>query len=475
MRVLLAVPPTPSILKRILGTGAPPLGIGYLAAYIREAGHDVILIDGFEENLSKQDLINRIKRFSPDVVGISTLTANLYRGYEMAKVIKEIDDKIKIVMGGPHVSFTPEESLRECPYVDVIVRGEGEITLSELLKELEKKKPDLKSVQGITWRTQDGKIVSNPPRTLIEDLDKLPFPAYDLLPMNRYRANKKVITGSMITSRGCPFGCIFCSSSKLMGKRWRGRSPENVVEEMELLIKKYGVNEIEFLDDTFTFNKERAIKIANLIRKRGLEIAWGCSSRVDTFDDEIAKELKKGGCYRIYMGIESGSQKILKILNKGITLEKAKKAVSIAKAHGLEVIGSFIIGVPGETKEDIISTIRFAKKLGIDYAQFTLLTPYPGTFIYQYALKNNLLLTKNWSLYGMLDPVMKVPGFTSKDLIKFIKKAYISFYINPAFFWKEMKKGRVFFLKRAISGFLKAKWTPIPEESWAKEEIAAQR
>ncbi|MCD6362658.1 MAG: radical SAM protein [Synergistetes bacterium] len=474
MRVLLAVPPTPSTLKRILGTGAPPLGISYLAAYIREAGHEVKLIDGFEEGLSRNELIERIKRFSPDVVGISTLTANLYRGYQMAKVIKEVNDKIKILMGGPHVSFIPEESLKECPYVDVIVRGEGEITLLELLQELEKKEPNLKNVKGITWREKNGKIISNPPRAPIEDLDTLPFPAYDLLPMDRYKVNKKIITGTMITSRGCPFGCIFCSSSKLMGKRWRGRSPENVVEEMELLVKKYGVNEIEFLDDTFTFDKERAIKIANLIRRRDLEIAWGCSSRVDTLDDELARELKKGGCYRIYMGIESGSQKTLRLINKGITTEKAERAVSIAKAHGLEVIGSFIIGVPGETKEDILSTIRFAKKLGIDYAQFTLLTPYPGTPIYRYALENNLLLTKNWSLYGMLDPVMKVPGFTSKDLIKFIKRAYISFYINPAFFWKEIKKGRLFFLRRAINGFLRVRWTPNLEEGWEKEEIIAQ-
>ncbi len=461
LRVLLVVPPNDNLLKKILGVGGPPLGIGYLGAYLKRGGHEVKLIDSLIEDYTYEVLKEKIKEFEPHIVGISVLTATVYKGYSLAQLVKEIDSNIKTVIGGPHVTFLPEETLRECPYLDFVVIGEGEETLLELTNELSKSEPQLENVKGIAWRRSNGEIVTNPPRPLIEDLDSIPFPAYELLPMDKYRIGKKLRIGTMITSRGCPFGCIFCSSSELFGKRWRGRSPENVVDEMELLVKKYGINDIEMLDDTFTLNRPRAIKIAELIKKRHLNhISWSCSSRVDTFDVNLATALREAGCYRVYMGIESGSQKSLDTINKGITVEKAKSAVNIARTAGLEVIGSFIIGIPGETKKDIIETIKLARKLRIAYAQFTILTPYPGTSIFDYATKHNLLITKDWSNYGIVDSVMKVPNFTSKELTKYVRKAYISFYLNPHFWWEQIIHGRIDFIVRVVKGFLKVQWKP---------------
>jgi len=275
------------------------------------------------------------------------------------------------------------------------------------------------------------------------------MPSYDLLPMEKYQVDG-VRFGTVITSRGCPFNCAFCSSSLQFGKRWRGHSDSRVIEELRYLYEKYRIREIEFLDDTFTLNMKRAVRIAKRIREEGLDISWSSSSRVDTFTDELARAMKKGGCHTIYFGIESGSQKTLDFIGKGITPEQSISAVKKAKKHEIRALGAFVIGFPEETREDIEKTIKFSKKVGVDFAQFTIATPYPGTRLWKYALARKLILTFDWRKYTTLDPVMKLKNFTTQQITKLFHRAYISFYLRPLYLIKDLISRKGFILMRAI-------------------------
>jgi len=392
MQILLLSPPTISAVKAVVGTTGPPLGLAYLASMVRDE-HDVRIVDSLAEDYNYGDVKRIIKKYDPDVVGITSTTSMIPDAYAIAKIAKRCNENVKIVMGGPHVTFLPERTFQECPYIDFIVRGEGELTFRELIDSLERDR-DPSNILGLSINLRD-KVRNNPPRPLIKDIDTIPMPSYDLLPMEKYQANG-VRFGTVMTSRGCPFNCAFCSSSLQFGKRWRGHSDSRVIEELKHLHEKYRIREIEFLDDTFTLNKHRAIRIARRIVKEGLDISWSASSRVDTFTEEVAEAMKKSGCHTIYFGIESGSRKTLNFIGKGITPEQSISAVKKAKRHKLRALGSFVIGFPEETKEDIKKTIKFSKKVGVDFAQFTIATPYPGTRLWKYASAKKLILTFDW-------------------------------------------------------------------------------
>ncbi|AEC52607.1 methyltransferase [Pyrococcus sp. NA2] len=451
MRILLILPPTESAIKRVVGTTGPPLGLAYLASMVREE-HDVKIIDGIAEDLTFSDVMKRIKRYDPDIVGITATTSAMYDAYTVAKIAKRINEDVFVVMGGPHVTFTPELTMKECPCIDAVVRGEGELTFKELVEALEKNRP-LKGILGLSYRKENGKIKNEPPRPLIQNIDEIPMPSYDLLPMDRYKVDGTPF-GTIMTSRGCPFNCVFCSSSLQFGKRWRGHSVDRVIEELSILRNEYGKKEIEFLDDTFTLNRKRAIDIAMRIKREGLDITWTASSRVNTFNEKIAKAMKEGGCHTIYFGIESGSQRILDFIGKGITPKQSIDAVKTAKKAGLRTLGSFIIGFPDETREEVETTIRFAKKVGVDFAQFTIATPYPGTRLWAYAVEHNLLLTRNWRKYTTIDPVMKLKHFTPEQISRLLRKAYLSFYLRPKVLIRDLIERHGFILKRAIRGIL---------------------
>ena len=446
MRVLLLSPPTISAIKAIVGTTGPPLGLAYLASMIREE-HDVKIVDSLAEDLSYEDVGKIIKQYDPDLIGITATTSMMPDAYKVSRIAKDINENVKIVLGGPHVTFIPERTVKECPCVDYIVRGEGELTFKELVDTLDKGK-DINKILGLSIN-RDGKVKNNPPRPLIRDIDSIPIPSYDLLPMDKYQVDN-VKFGTIMTSRGCPFDCVFCSSSLQFGKRWRGHSEDRVMEELKLLREEYGRREIEFLDDTFTLNRPRAIRIANKIKKEGLDISWTASSRVDIFRDDVAKAMKDGGCHTVYFGIESGSQKTLDFIGKRITPQQSILAVRKAKKHKLHALGAFIIGFPEEDREDIKKTIKFSKKVGVDYAQFTIATPYPGTRLWDYALSRNLILTFNWRKYTTLDPVIKLKNFTSKQITKFLQWAYISFYLRPFYLLKDLFIEGGFIFRRAI-------------------------
>lgn len=440
------------MVKEILGASGPPLGLAYLAAVAEEQGWKVRIIDGLTEGLSMQDIAGIIRSLQPEIAGITATTPAIYDAYEIARIVKEHSPNSLVLLGGPHATFMAHEVLEECPYIDVVVRGEAEETLKEILERIERG-GDLSGVAGITYRAGD-RIRENPLRGLIDDLDSLPIPAYNLLPMEKYVVDR-VRYAAIVTSRGCPYGCIFCSSSLQFGKRWRAHSPERVLEELMILRYDYGAREIEFLDDTFTLKMSRAEEISRMIVSEGLDISWSASSRVNTFSRSLGEAMRRAGAHTIYFGIESGSDKTLRLIGKGITRRQAVDAVKAARNSGLNALGSFIIGFPHEGEEDIRATIKFADKVGVDLAQFTIATPYPGTRLWEIAVKENLLLTRNWRKFTTLDVVMRSLYLTPERIKKLLLWAYITFYLNPRRVLRDLIVNRCFILRRAIPGAIR--------------------
>jgi radical SAM superfamily enzyme YgiQ (UPF0313 family) len=446
MKVCLISPPYNSAAESVVGITSPPLGLAYIASMLRQ-NHEVKIIDSIILNYTLRDIEKELQTFNPDVVGIASVTPSIYEAYKVAKIAKKVREDCIVVLGGPHATFMSRQTLEECKYIDIIVKGEGEETTKELIESIEKGAP-LNKVRGITFREKN-EIIDSEPRPFIKNIDDIPFPSRDLLPMHLYKFNGVKYT-TMLTSRGCPFKCSFCSSSRLFGGYWRGRSPENVLEEMKIIYEEYNIKNIEFIDDTFTLDQERAEKICDGIIKQGWDISWGASSRVDTLSKKLVEKMKKAGCWILFLGIESGSQKILDAIGKRITIEQAKEAVKIIKDAGIQVLGSFIIGFIQDTKETIKETIKFAKSLNLDYAEFSILTPYPGTPIYEYVEKNSLLLTKDWSKYTATEPIIKIDGIPEKQLKRFFKKAYIDFYLRPRIVLKWLKNKQFSFIKSGI-------------------------
>ena len=449
MKILLVSPPSASAVKEVLGVSSPPLGLAYIASLLESEGEDVRIIDSITENYTLEKIDKEMEKWGPDIVGVTSVTPTFYDAIKVAKIAK-MHGAIT-VLGGAHVTFMARETLEKYPFVDFVVRGEGEYTMLQLVHCIEKGEEPHK-ILGLSYRSRSGIVKENPPRPPIMNLDELPPPAYHLLPMDKYRF-QGLKYATMITSRGCPFRCVFCASSRICGKKWRGLSPERVVDEMEYLINEYGVRDIEFLDDTFTFDKKRALQICDLIAKRGLDVRWICSSRVDIFDKELAQALKKSGCEIVYFGVESGSQRVLNAMKKGITLKQAIRAVKNAKEAGLKNVASFILGMPDETIDEANMTINFAIKLNPDYAQFTICTPFPGTELYEYAVRNNLLLTRDWSKYNTLTPVMKTK-IGVRTLKKLLSKAYLKFYTRIRYIIERIKNREFVIVKNAIRGVL---------------------
>jgi anaerobic magnesium-protoporphyrin IX monomethyl ester cyclase len=406
--------------------------------------------DGLLRNSGVSDFADTLTSLSPEVVGISgQTTPSIYDVYQTAKVVKNINPATLVVVGGAHVTFQDEQVLRECPEIDVVVRGEGEVTMNVLLERIRNQQP-YDRVQGTTIRAGNA-IIRNPDRPYVVNLDDLPFPAYDTLNLPWYFPKGKRIA-PMITSRGCPYQCTFCSSSRITGKRWRGRSPMNVMQEVKLLRDRYGVQDVTFIDDLFTFDYRRVEEICSSMTQEADDIGWTCSSRADIMarHPEMTDWLKAAGCHTLYMGAESGSQRILNRIKKGIRLSQVISAVKRAKKVGLEVVLSFILGIPGETREDIQSTIDFACKLDPDLAQFTICTPYPGTPMYDEAKEKRWLSVSDWSKFTVLEPIMDLPGLSRDWIKKQLRRAYYRFYTRPSFIWKQIKMKNLDIFKVAL-------------------------
>jgi len=437
-----------------------PWGIAYVAAVL-EKQHKVCIIDSptegrrnleqidgtkYRVGLRNEELANRIRRWSPDVVGINIPFSGWSKGaFEVASIVKSIDKDIITVLDGQHPSARPEECLTHTN-IDFVVIGEGEHTIFELVNVLEERNTqNLKKIKGIAF-TKNGKTVITPPRPTIQDLDSLPFPARHLLPMDEYFAAVKEnpIRGeirkpwaTMITSRGCPHNCVFCTVHIVMGKKWRGRSPENVVDEIEQLIQTYHIKQIDFYDENMTLDKKRMETICDLIVKRGLDIEWYAPNgvRADTLDEKLLKKMKKSGCKGIRVAPESGVQRVVdQIVKKNQKLTEVEKAVVLCKKIGIKVGCFFVLGLIGETKEDIKETIKYAyklRRLGANKFYFSIATPIYGTELYEQA-KQGGFLRDNFSYESLAatEPQIETPEFTAKELIDLCAQANL---VNPVF------------------------------------------
>jgi anaerobic magnesium-protoporphyrin IX monomethyl ester cyclase len=366
-----------------------PLGLAYIAAVLEQAGHEVTVIDNYAERNHHRQITERVSRIAPDVVGISTDSFSFQNAIEIAKAVKEANKDILVVAGGPHPSVWPDAPLK-FPEFDISVHGEGETTAIELWHNLETGKP-MRHVKGIAYR-QDGSVIINPRRDLITNLDRLPFPARHLFPLKRYERREIYLRArpadTMSTSRGCPYACRFCSSKAVFGRTYRYRSPTNVVAEIEVLVRDYGTRGMYIREDIFTANRKRVLETCDLMLERGLDISWACESRVDTVDEKMLRVMKNAGCQIIWFGIESGSQEVLDYLGKGITKHQIQKTLDACRRVGIQAGASFVIGIPGETIEQMHETIDFACRLMPLFAWFNIYLGIPTSALYEYAKQN---------------------------------------------------------------------------------------
>jgi len=409
-----------------------PLGLFYLAAYLRKNGCRVEAIDAEARSLPPEAIVAHLRQGGFRALGISATTPLFHRALELAQMVKGELPELPVIVGGPHVSSRPMEPL-SFPAFDYAVPHEGEETLRETLEMIECGN-DPAGVKGLVYR-RDGQVVFNAARPYIEDLDSLPFPAYDLIPdITVYRPPpfnyRERPAANIITSRGCPNECTFCSHATF-GRSVRMRSAESIVEEVELLIRRFHVREIAFVDDTFTLKPERIHQIFELASRRGLRFPWTCKARIDTVNEELLRCMKGSGCWHIFLGIESGDEEILREIRKNIELADVERVVEICRRIGLRTKGFFIVGNPKESLATIDRTVDFAIRLKLDYVAVSLNTPMPGTYQFEHAREYGSLDESSWSAFNFWRPVFVPRGLTREQLLakhgEFLKR----FYLRP--------------------------------------------
>ncbi|MDD5033105.1 MAG: radical SAM protein [Candidatus Pacebacteria bacterium] len=449
-KIILIYPPFPMSERygrglSSIGTCLPPLGLLSLGAVLEKENYKVEVYDSDLLNSDIGQLVEYVENFSPDFVGIYCNTSNYRRVIDYASAIKKISSA-PICLGGPHPVIMPEEVLKNS-CVDIVVMGEGENTLIELLEALNKKS-SLKNVKGLGYKDESGNVFVNEKRELIQDLDKLPMPARHLVPIEKYRPSphhyKELPMTTMIVSRGCPFGCLFCASRNVWGKNYRNRSVEKVVEEIKFLIKKYGIKNINFWDDLWGLKDEWTRNFCNKIISEKIKISWSCERRVDTVNFETLKLMKKAGCYSIFYGVESLDQECLNNINKGITVKQAEEAMRLTREAGIEVRANFIIGLPGDTPEKTRKTIKKICEINPDYIKFNIMTPYPGTELYNQVKSGKWgRFEEDWSRSTGYFATFLPYGYKNFEEIEAIRKyAFRKFHFRPRYILRRASKIR---------------------------------
>ena len=411
----------------------PPLGIAYIGAILKKHGFNVELLDSLALNLTVKQIKEAIKKSKADIVGITAMTQTLPGVYYVGKIVKEILPNSLLIIGGPHMMTYPRETMTH-EFFDVGVIGEGEHTMLEIVKKYSQNE-DILDILGTVIRT--GKNIKiNAPRPFIQDLDQIPFPARELLPYKVYKSVDGLhpLT-TMMTSRGCPYKCAMCHKG-IWGNKLRFRSAENVVEEILLCVEKFKIKEIYMYDDTFTINKKRTLEICRQAREEKIDIRWDIVTRVNTVDRDIIEALHEAGCRKIRFGVESGEQRILDRMKKGITLEQARKAFKICHEIGMETHAYFMIGYPGETKSTVEKTINFAIELDPKWVSFNITVAYPGTELFKEATQYKSMNIDYWKRYTLGQFPGKYPYFLTDELTEsvlknYIKKANRRFYLRP--------------------------------------------
>jgi radical SAM superfamily enzyme YgiQ (UPF0313 family) len=407
--------------KKIPGYLPFPFFLAYATSVLKKNNIDVLLVDGIAEGDTREKFIDKIEDFGPNLVLLETSTPSINTDLEIAKKIKE-RIRTKIAFSGPHASVIYNELMKRNNFIDFILVGEYEYTFLDLVKHLEINK-NLKNVKGLVYRNKN-KIIVNESRPLIKNLDELPWPARHFLPMYSYNdefAGMPKPNVQIWASRGCPFKCIYCLWPKVMynynPNQYRVRNVTDVVDEMEWLIKKYKFKAVYFDDDTFNIGKDRVIKLANEIKKRGIRVPWSIMARADTMDKDMLKAMKDAGLYSLKYGVESGVQELVNNAHKNLNLNKVREIVSLTKEMGIKVHLTFTLGLPGETWETIKKTIDFAIEVDPDSTQFSIVTPFPGTDYFEWTEKKGYLLTKDWSKYdGSACAVIRTEQMTQKEL-----------------------------------------------------------
>ncbi len=391
-----------------------PLGVAYIASSLLNAGHEVMIRDFEVEYFSKDVLDSDMNQFKPQVIGLSFRTASYKSAVEAVCAIKSIDAKVPLVCGGHHSTAFSEGVLRETG-CDIVVRGEGEETVVDLMRVLEQR-GDLGEVAGIAYMVK-GKLHSTKKRELIKDINKVSFPAWHLLPMNKYTIH------SVITSRGCPFSCIYCDKG-VSTRQVRGRRAENVYEEIIKLRENYGDKLIYFVDDFLFQNKKMNDELFRLITSLGLK--WRCQSRADAITKEHVEKAKDAGCETIIFGLETGDPDELKFIRKNSTLEQARNAVILTEEAGIHARANFMLGFPISTEKTIINTIKFAKSLPINNCRFFIVTPFPNTELWEYVRTNKLIENEiDWKNFDLYTTSFRIPGIPPQDIISYAGAAYL--------------------------------------------------
>lgn len=370
----------------------PPLGLAFVAASLEQAGYQAAILDNYNLKKPIEEVKQELKRFEPDIVGITCGSVTYRRCIETAKAVKEVLPYCKVVVGGWQPTYMPD-SLLQYPEIDYLVMGEGEQAMVKLANTLtERKKSAISNIPGIAYMNKENIVKTNP--TFLQDLDQIPFPARHLLPMEIYDRVIPYLDASPVDTmnviRGCPFHCAYCETKKLWGPTCRAFSAKRVVAEIEHLIQNFGSRGVYFVGDNFTINRKRTIRICNLIKEKNLDIKWVCDTRVDQVSRELLREMKSAGCQTIWFGVESGSARILEKLNKKITLEQISHAFKLCKEQGIQLACSFMVGIPGETVDDMNSTFKFARKLDPDWCQFNTYVAVPGSKLYDEIMENGL-------------------------------------------------------------------------------------
>jgi len=435
---------------------SPPIGLAYIAAVLEKEGYSVEIADMSVLGMDYKDLEKKVRQNKSKLVGISFMTNQYKEAVNISRIAKDIDSRIPVIAGGPHVSALPEEILAH-ESVDIAVIGEGENTVLELADELLNGNGNtaFNNLSGIAYK-KGNEICINKPRQLIEDLDSLPFPAWHLLPIEKYAVpatggDVSVPVFAIISSRGCPNNCIFCDSHTIFGRKFRARSAQNIFDELIYLNKNFGAIQFDFVDDTITVNKKRIHQLCDLILSSESKFKWMCNARANTVTLEMLQLMKKAGCVRVEFGVESGDPEVLKKMKKGIKLEQTRSAHAMARQVGLSV-GSFVmVGNIGEDFSSVVKTRELLRELDTDDIFIAIATPFPGTQLYKIAKDNNWLKIRDWAAYVTsptyfpeYQPVMETDRMNSQQIMKAF------FYLHLHFVGRKIQTryGKVFLLNK---------------------------
>lgn len=448
MKILLVQPIKDK--RRVLNL-MPNLGLGYLATSLRKK-FTVQILDCVKENIDFDAFAHFIKKNQFDVIGFTMFSCDIESIRQSIKIVKDINPKIVVVVGGPHPSGDPNGTMKYLSEADFAFKGEAEIGLPLLIDSLlsnnTTEEKQLSTIPGLIWKN-DNEVMCNV-NLFSDNLDIFGFPSWDLIMPHTYRGVpngvflKQSPFAPIITTRGCPYACTFCAGHNVTGKKIRRRTVDHIIEEIKILHLEYGIREIHIEDDNFTFDNEFAKKVCDEIIRRNYPLTFSCPNgvRLDRVDRELLELMKRAGWYIIFVGIESGSDRILKHMKKSLKKEQIREKVSLIRDVGLEASGYFILGYPEETKEDIYETIRFARSLDLNWAQFATFIPIPGSDIIHSSKIHIFDGNVNWANFFNTEVPYSPPGISKKDLKKLQKKAFYSFYMRPKVIWQLIKKIR---------------------------------